>query len=386
MQRYYGIDCFRAVAVLLGIVIHTSIFYFEMPDPDFQVYLDTEKSLFLEVVFYLIHTYRMPCFFLVAGFFAAYLYNSKGARAFLSHRWKRIGVPLIVGTIVLYPVLGIASYFAQSHTTGPQITETSAHAIFDSLFLHLWFLYHLLLFSILAIGVSRLISQLPLGFQGATLDVFERFTHSPAMLVLLSFPTGILLFLMEYWTLDQSSSPLPPLRLLGTYSLFYAFGWFLFQRANLLQGFREGIWIKLSVALLFFGLHYFFRDQGLGMDDSSLDHFLSIAFLAPATWIGIYAFLGLFLRYFDKPSPTWRYISDGSYWMYIIHLPFVIALAPVLSGVNIIAELKFAFVFGFTTVFCLITYHYLVRETFIGTWLNGRKYPRVVPWRQTLAE
>jgi hypothetical protein len=138
--------------------------------------------------------------------------------------------------------------------------------------------------------------------------------------------------------------------------------------------------------MILFAVYYFFLDRGFGSDDSALDHFLAIAFLAPSTWIGIYAFLGVFLRYFNKPSATWRYISDGSYWMYIIHLPIVIALAPVLSGINISAELKFAFIFITTSLLCLITYHFLARATFVGACLNGRRYPRVVPWRQTAEE
>ena len=382
MQRYYGIDCFRAVAMLLGIVIHSSMFFFVLPDPSRQVYLDKSNSLFLEGTFYFFHTYRMPCFFVVAGFFAAFLYDSRGMREFFFHRWKRIGVPLIVGTIVLFPLMGVATYNTQLFTTGPKITEMSAHAIFDTLFMHLWFLYHLMLFSIAAIGLLPMLSLLPDKFRETVLGAFKRFAHSPAMLIVLSIPTGFFLIHMEYWTLDQSSSPLPPLRVLGIYAHFYAFGWLLFKRVDLLQGFQNGAWIKLAAAVLLFGLYYNFRNRGLDSDDPALDHLLAIAFLAPATWTGIYAFMGMCLRYFNQPSATWRYISDGSYWMYIIHLPIAIALAPVLSGVNVVAELKFAFVFGATTVLCLITYHFLVRATFIGAWLNGRRYPRVVPWRQ----
>ena len=382
MQRYYGIDCFRAVAMLLGIVIHSSIFYFVLPDPGSQVYLDKSTSRFLEGAFYFFHTYRMPCFFVVAGFFAAFLYDTRGMRAFFLHRWKRIGVPLIVGTIVLFPLMGVVTYNTQLYTTGPKITETSAHAIFDALFMHLWFLYHLMLLSIAAIGLLHMLSLLPDRFRETVLGAFERFAHSPAMLIVLSIPTGFFLFHMEYWTLGQSSSPLPPLRVLGIYAHFYAFGWLLFKRVGLLQGFQTGAWIKLAAAVLLFGLYYYFRNRGLGSDDPALDHVLAIAFLAPATWTGIYAFMGMCLRYFNQPSATWRYISDGSYWMYIIHLPIAIGLAPVLSGVDVVAELKFAFVFGATTVLCLITYHFLVRATFIGAWLNGRRYPRVVPWRQ----
>jgi surface polysaccharide O-acyltransferase-like enzyme len=384
MERYHGIDCFRAVAMLLGIVIHSTIFYFVIPDPGRQVYLDNSKSLILEVSFYFFHTYRMPCFFLVAGFFAAFLHDTRGIKAFFVHRWKRIGVPLIVGTVVLFPLMGVVTYNTQLFTTGPKITETSAQAIFDSLFMHLWFLYHLILFSLAAMGLLQMVSRLPEKFREAVLDVFERFALSPAMLIGLSIPTGYFLFHMEYWTLDQSSSPLPPLRVLGMYALCYAFGWFLFKRVNLLQGFQTGAWRKLSAALVLFGLYYYFRTRGFGSDDPGLDHELAIACLAPATWLGIYAFLGLFLRYFNALSPIWRYISDGAYWMYIIHLPIAIALAPVLSGVEMIAELKFAFVFGATTALCLITYHFLVRATFVGAWLNGRKYPRVAPWRKAV--
>ena len=30
---------------------------------------------------------------------------------------------------------------------------------------------------------------------------------------------------------------------------------------------------------------------------------------------------GLFMRYANHGSPRWRYISDSSYWVYLVHLP-----------------------------------------------------------------
>jgi hypothetical protein len=36
---------------------------------------------------------------------------------------------------------------------------------------------------------------------------------------------------------------------------------------------------------------------------------------------------------------------------------------------------KFMIVLLVTSLICLVTYHYLVRSTFIGKFLNGRKYP-----------
>ena len=76
-----------------------------------------------------------------------------------------------------------------------------------------------------------------------------------------------------------------------------------------------------------------------------------------------------------------RYVADASYWIYILHLPLVM-LAQVwvqdwsgpwwakLAGVS----------FGVFGV-CLLTYELLVRHSFMGKWLNGRR----IPWGRPVA-
>ena len=71
-----------------------------------------------------------------------------------------------------------------------------------------------------------------------------------------------------------------------------------------------------------------------------------------------------------------------SYWMYIIHLPITILLPPLLADFPLPAGAKFSLVLLATGAITLVTYHYLVRGTFIGERLNGRRYPRVAPWRE----
>jgi hypothetical protein len=39
-------------------------------------------------------------------------------------------------------------------------------------------------------------------------------------------------------------------------------------------------------------------------------------------------------------------------------------------------SVKFAFIVGMTTGATFLMYHYLVRATFVGQFLNGRRYPR----------
>ena len=385
ISRYHSLDRLRAIAMLLGLVVHSTIHYFVLPVQSLQVYLDRNTSLLLELLCSFLHAHRVPVFFVVAGFFAALLYDSRGAGAFFVHRMNRVGVPLVIGLFMLFPLVALATSYAQLSTVGPKMTEAQFDAVFEGLFMHLWFLYYLLLYSVAAIGASFLVSRISGNFRHATRGVFGQLFDGPVMPIVLSVPTALVLFHMENWTFDYSSSPLPPLRLLSGYALFFTFGWFVFKRQDILKGFATRAWINLLAGTLLFALYRYFYVRKLGPDESALDHLLCVVFLAVSIWLIVYASLGLCLRYFDGPSRCWRYLSDASYWMYLIHLPIAIALAPVLSDVDVIAEIKFAFVFVATTVISLVTYHFLVRSTFVGARLNGRKYPRVVPWRQTAA-
>src|ERR1044071_2364735 len=52
----------------------------------------------------------MSLMFMLAGLFTAPSLNRKGARAYLSDRWLRIGVPFLVATAILSPL----AYYARS--------------------------------------------------------------------------------------------------------------------------------------------------------------------------------------------------------------------------------------------------------------------------------
>ena len=43
-------------------------------------------------------------------------------------------------------------------------------------------------------------------------------------------------------------------------------------------------------------------------------------------WGFVLGFLGLFTRFCQRPNAWGRYLADASYWIYLVHLPVVIAL------------------------------------------------------------
>jgi glucan biosynthesis protein C len=110
----------------------------------------------------------------------------------------------------------------------------------------------------------------------------------------------------------------------------------------------------------------------------------SMALNALTVWCLVFGITGLFVRYFDNDSVTMRFVSDASYWFYLVHLPLTALGAGLLIGSGLSAGIKFALVLGGTTAVCWVTYFYLVRSTFVGEFLNGRKHPRAlrpVPYR-----
>ena len=84
--------------------------------------------------------------------------------------------------------------------------------------------------------------------------------------------------------------------------------------------------------------------------------------------------LSLFVNIFNTESRRMRYISDASYWVYIIHLPLTHLIPGFFHGSSMNVFLKFGLSSIIITVICFYSYHYLVRATFIGQFLNGRKY------------
>lgn len=96
---------------------------------------------------------------------------------------------------------------------------------------------------------------------------------------------------------------------------------------------------------------------------------------AVAAWLLVFGFLGLFRRYCNHPSNTWRYLADASYWFYLVHLPILFFIQIPLAPVPLAWPIKVLIITGLTFAILLLSYHFLVRSTFIGVILNGRKYP-----------
>jgi peptidoglycan/LPS O-acetylase OafA/YrhL len=108
-------------------------------------------------------------------------------------------------------------------------------------------------------------------------------------------------------------------------------------------------------------------------------YFFGYAF---SSWLLVFGTIGFFSRVLTQASPAVRYIADSSYWLYIIHLPIQFQIQLWLAPIEMHWLLKYIVYMAITFAVMIPTYHYLVRSTWLGVLLNGRRYELVPLFRR----
>src|SRR4029077_9539773 len=95
-----------------------------------------------------------------------------------------------------------------------------------------------------------------------------------------------------------------------------------------------------------------------------------------AIWRWTFAVIGMSLFFLSSYSPARRYVADASYWLYLIHVPLLMALQVAVSQLAWPWWAKFSLILGVAFPLMFASYHLLVRYSFIGAILNGRRESR----------
>ena len=66
-RRYYGLDALRGGMMMLGIVLHGATFYLVSPPATMPIPTDRNNAFIFDLLFHFIHSFRMPTFFVLAG-------------------------------------------------------------------------------------------------------------------------------------------------------------------------------------------------------------------------------------------------------------------------------------------------------------------------------
>ncbi len=253
--------------------------------------------------------------------------------------------------------------------------QTAERLLFGEFFFHLWFLWFLCWFVAgfaLIAHVSRRLSRVPIP---------RALIATPLCLLWLVPLTALTQSFMHSggtipgFGADTSSGLAPTPHVLAYHAVFFGFGALLYAHSGASARFGRGWHIQLSLAsglfLLVLGLAANIPWGNELAGGEGPRHLFASLGQALYTWLMVFGLMGLCEKILNRERPWVRYVSDSSYWLYLVHLPLIIAGQALLRDVTLPALMKLLLLVVTTSAALLASYQLLVRHTRIGRLLNG---------------
>lgn len=398
MQRLYYMDFLRALAVTLGLMMHSLLAYVT---PDFYPWYTWQPPghVTANAIVLGIHIFYMPLFFLIAGFFSCQQYQKYGLNYLLSNRAKRIGIPFLILMLLLLPnhtddmLRGFYSQILIQHHTITQQSETLIllkQKIVQSFFskdfwqyynncTSYWFLYYLLAFyAVIAIVVSlwRLLSKVLSDITQKTIHtVYHKVITNPFIIAF------ILFYFMSFsfsWVLEVSYSFIPELFIICFYAIFYFIGWGMKQYACIEDCVKNCVFKFVIASVIFYPSYLLLwqHHNDFGNPHYAVLKFIALIFYVLMIVCWIYGSIGIAIRYLNWKNNVIRYVADASYWLYIAQIPLISLLQMYLLDKSWPDTSKAIMVFLSSFIILMILYRIMVRHTWIGQMLNGTRHEK----------
>ena len=355
--------------MMLGIVLHAALAYFLADEgADYGAFWpqDDQQSPFSWIIFAFIHSWRMPTFFLLAGFFAHLVLDRRGDGYFIGDRLNRILLPLIIFGLIMAAII-------------PSIWDSALRREFylvtpleiPPAIGHLWFIYHLVYLYVILVAARRIASKKPRPLQigRMLLAVFVNRWHVPLIILFSVITIGrftenvedYLLWPIGAWDFMYSLVP-------------FLIGYGLYKRREIVNSLAStsSTVSLLSVATVAFAVQLVLTVV-TSADATEVWGLLLILTQSTATVCYTFGLIGLFQLAFSTHSSWVRWVADSSYWVYIMHLPVVLVIGTLMFELPWPADLKFIIVCVITGALGFATYWAFIRYTFIGTMLNGKR-------------
>lgn len=385
-ERLHGLDGLRGAALLLGVVLHGTLSFFPS-----QIWIvgDDQISVWASGLFFVIHLFRMASFFLIAGLFGHMMLKRRGTAGFIRNRLIRIAAPLAAfWGPVMAGIVAVLVWNASLHgLTAADAPPPPTYDWTNIPLTHLWFLWVLLWFyAALVIGRALVIRLDRAGAVGRGLDRMAGGLIGPWGPLVLGAPLALALWLEPNWIAffgipTPDAGLVPEASALVGFGLAFGMGVLLDRRRDLLAKIEGWTPVYLGLALGA-GTTALMLSGGptpvlTPMTDPAAKALAAAAF-GVATYASMFAVVGLALRFWSGHSAVRRYLADASYWIYIVHLPLVMAAQVVVQDWTLVWPIKLAVVVVGVMAVSLASYELMVRHGMMGRWLNGRR----VPWRR----
>lgn len=361
VNRIAFMDAMRSVLMMLGVVLHSANVY--LPSQSWAIYSENPTDVARYLVQF-IHTFRMPAFFVVAGYFCVFTLVKYQPKKFLRIRLARIGIPLIITALTLN---SLQSWLLVE--TGWRAFSFEKYVFDGGWVSHLWFLINLIVYFTLSAIFALLLKPVLIKIWN---KLHTLLTTTPMIIVLLVLP----LCSVAVLGLSKIGFPLYStyFGVLHTFDLliylpFFVLGAVLGGNNDLLFRFsntnpKTTIPIILLVIII---------NRWLPESPDLLFKVLKEYLTALTVWLSVSLCFYLFYRYLNTPSGRWYYLSDASYSVYLFHHILVISLGMILVWAEIPGLIGMVILIVGTLVITLLIHHFVILNSKVARYLfNGK--------------
>ncbi len=326
-NRINSLDSLKSFIILLVVVLHASAIYMKNA-PEWWYVVDPQNSLFFTLLSILISVPIMAVMFFVAGYFSLKSLQKTGIQHYIKNKLIRIGIPWVIGAIVLAPITGYFIHFSRDLPMGFFHFVLYDHWVNSYQQSVYWFLGVLLLFF--------LILALAFNFSARLQSVRPK-TSIPTWKTYLGFVVLCIASMllvnqfvpMNSWYTGLYVVMFQPVKLPLYVSYFclgifaYLNNWYPIRNENLTLRYRFLFWVVAAM------LYLLQRIKVLpAISDAEF-----IGQLSQIVLFNLYCFsslifgVALFQKKVNENNVFWRAMNRTSYGIYFIHIIILCPLA-----------------------------------------------------------
>ncbi|WP_366938630.1 acyltransferase, partial [Bradyrhizobium sp.] len=360
-ERNGGIDALRAAVTLLLVFHHSAITYGAIGG---WYYKEIAPSISLSGVLLILfctvnQAWFMGLFFLLSGYFTPPAFDRHGAAGFVRERVIRLGIPLLVYFLLLYPLTEALAQTAKGRSFISVFVYQWMHARFEPG--PLWFAEALLIFAAVWLVWRLLRKSAP----AADRTLFP----SNAALLGAVLLTGLAAFLLRLvWPVGVNVGFLQ-LGYFASYIALFAAGCAAASGKWLerIPAPSKRLWLKVAwiacpilplAGLVDLRFHVFPGPSEGGLNPQAVLYAFWEPFVALGFILGLLAF---FQRRFAVLNRFWASLARRAFLIYIIHPPVLVGVAIAWRDVAAPALLKFLLTGSVACALCYLVAGVLLR-------------------------
>ena len=369
-NRFHSLDFLRAFALLMGVLLHVLMLFLEPFD-------GSEPRLGASIIFIWIHTWRMPLFMLLAGFFTALSLSKRNTGNYAFNRLIRLGVPLLL----LWSLIPAIDEEASRLFKLPELISWLLYDVPFTLRLdHLWFLYYLLLFYSIVLVIKITVPLIYSLIIDCELSLSRAIVLWVPILILLSplnKPTG---GIFGEIPITFGEIHLGSMLFMAS---FFMIGMQAYRSSQFLENLqRTKFWLPslivfsiIPIGLLAWGGS---KDEPFAFS-GLLELWIVNSLSGSAALLLVLSIMGLAMHKISSSGHILRWLVKLSYPIYVFHLIFVISVSGTLMffGINDWIVVLLGFAAGI--LFPVIIYYLFIHWTPLDWVFNGYKNSKYQP-------